>query len=120
MFQVATIAAYKELLLENLNDFSNEELEKFKEFLQSIVSQKDLPDISSRLSYTADRAKIVDLMVQTYGQQSAQLTREVVKKMERTDLMWRFSKPTCAHSVTGKRKKTKLSHHIIKIHTDQA
>ncbi|XP_049439410.1 uncharacterized protein LOC125893026 isoform X2 [Epinephelus fuscoguttatus] len=92
--KAATMAAVKQLLLETLNDLSDKELKKFKWSLEWIVSQKNLPDTSSALSYTTDRAQIVDVMLQTYSQQSVQLTREVVKKMNRTDLMQRLSKPS--------------------------
>ncbi|KAL7393705.1 hypothetical protein ABVT39_014808 [Epinephelus coioides] len=92
--KAATMAAVKQLLLETLNDFSDKELKKFKWSLEWIVSQKNLPDFSPELSDTTDRAKIVDVMLQTYSQQSVQLTREVVKKMNRTDLMQRLSKPS--------------------------
>ncbi|XP_049439406.1 uncharacterized protein LOC125893024 isoform X2 [Epinephelus fuscoguttatus] len=92
--KVTTMAAVKQLLLETLNDLSDKELKKFKWSLEWIVSQKNLPDFSPELSDTTDRAKIVDVMLQTYSQQSVQLTREVVKKMNRTDLMQRLSKPS--------------------------
>ncbi|KAL7393404.1 hypothetical protein ABVT39_010347 [Epinephelus coioides] len=91
---VATMAAVKQLLLETLNDLSDKELKKFKWSLEWIVSQKNLPDFSPELSDTTDREEIVDVMLQTYSQQSVQLTREAVKKMNRTDLMQRLSKPS--------------------------
>ncbi|XP_038568250.1 uncharacterized protein LOC119898145 [Micropterus salmoides] len=89
---VATIAAVEQLLLETLNDLSNEELRKFKEFLQWIVSQ-DLPYISWTLRHT-DRAEIVELMVKNYGQQSVEVTKEVFMDMNRTDLVERLTKPS--------------------------
>ncbi|XP_049439530.1 uncharacterized protein LOC125893087 isoform X2 [Epinephelus fuscoguttatus] len=101
--KVATMAAVKQLLLETLNDLSDEELKKFKWSLEWIVSQKDLPDVSPEFGLTNDRAEIVDVMLQTHSQQSVPLTREVVKKMNRIDLMQRLSKPSSeleeAHSV---------------------
>nr|XP_033496449.1 uncharacterized protein LOC117265829 isoform X2 [Epinephelus lanceolatus] len=92
--KVATMAAVKHLLLETLNDLSDKEFKKFKWSLEWIVSQKNLPDFSPELSDTTDREEIVDVMLRTYSQQSVQLTREVVKKMNRTDLMQRLSKPS--------------------------
>ncbi|XP_030250078.1 uncharacterized protein LOC115567528 isoform X3 [Sparus aurata] len=92
--KVATIAAVTELLLETLNDLSDEELENFKKFLQLTVFQRDLPDILWMLNYRADRAEIVNQMVQTYGQRSVELTREVLMDMKRTDLVQRLSKPS--------------------------
>ncbi|KAK9514204.1 hypothetical protein VZT92_027687 [Zoarces viviparus] len=101
--RVATKAAVKQLLLETLNDLDYSELKKFKEVLQLIVSQKNLPDISSRLRRTADSEETVDVMMQLYGHQSVDLTREVVEKMNRTDLMRRRSESSSAlkeeHSV---------------------
>ncbi|XP_078027616.1 uncharacterized protein LOC117265273 isoform X9 [Epinephelus lanceolatus] len=92
--KVATMAAVKQLLLETLNDLSDKELKKFKWSLEWTVSQKNLPDFSLHLSYTTYREEIVDVMLQTYSQQSVWLTREVVKEMNRTDLMQRLSKPS--------------------------
>lgn len=107
LFQVATIAAVKQLLLETLNDLSYEMLEEFREFLQMIVYQKNLPDISWMVSYTADTEETVDLMVQTYGQQSVELTMEVFMDMNRPDLMQRLSE---AHSaLKGQRNNTKTA-----------
>ncbi|XP_075962761.1 uncharacterized protein LOC142965619 isoform X2 [Anarhichas minor] len=94
--RAATKAAVKQLLLETLNDLDHSELKKFQEFLQLIVSQKKLPDISSMLTQTADSEETVDVMMQLYGHQSVDLTREVVEKMNRTDLMWRWSESSSA------------------------
>ncbi|KAK9514205.1 hypothetical protein VZT92_027688 [Zoarces viviparus] len=90
--RVATKAAVKQLLLETLNDLDYSELKKFKKFLQLIVSQKKLPDISSMLRRTADSEETVDLTMQLYGDHSVDLTREVVEKMNTTDLKRRKSK----------------------------
>ncbi|XP_030251031.1 uncharacterized protein LOC115568093 [Sparus aurata] len=92
--KVATVAAVQQLLLETLNDLNNKELGKFKNILQLIVSKKYLPSISSMWGYRADRADIVNEMVHTYGQQSVELTREVLMDMKRTDLVQRLSKPS--------------------------
>ncbi|XP_070767890.1 uncharacterized protein [Enoplosus armatus] len=92
--KVATMAAVKQLLLETLNDLSNEGLEKFKEYLQLTFHQRDLPDVSSMLLHRTDKVKIVDLMVQTCGQRSVEVTREVFMDMKRTDLVHRLSKPS--------------------------
>ncbi|XP_049900901.1 uncharacterized protein LOC126390570 [Epinephelus moara] len=92
--KVATMAVVKQLLLETLNSLSDKELEEFKKFLMWIICQKKLKAMSSPITLTTDRAEIVDLMLQTYSQQSVSLTREAVKKMNRTDLMQRLSKPS--------------------------
>ena len=102
---MATIPAVKHLLLETLNDLRNKELKEFKWFLQMILSQKELQDISWMKRHTDDRAQIVDQMVQTLGQQSVELTREVYMNMNRTDLVQRLSKPSSEPK--GKTRKTK-------------
>ncbi|XP_042280639.1 uncharacterized protein LOC121906043 isoform X4 [Thunnus maccoyii] len=89
--KVATMAAVKDMLLETLKDLSYQELKKFKEVLRWTVSQKDLPGISLRLSYTADREAIVDLMLQNCGQQSVNLMKKIFKKINRSDLVQRLS-----------------------------
>ncbi|XP_073341132.1 uncharacterized protein [Pagrus major] len=104
--KVATIAAVQQLLLETLNNLSDTELKIFKKILQSIVSQKNLPDISWVFSFAADRAVTVNQMVQTYGQQSVELTREVFMDMKRTDLVQRLSKPS-----TGLKEKHSVGKH---------
>ncbi|XP_073341133.1 uncharacterized protein [Pagrus major] len=104
--KVATIAAVRQLLFETLNDLSDKELKKFKKILQSIVSQKNLLDISWVLSFAADTADIVNQMVQIYGQQSVELTREVFMDMKRTDLVQRLSKPS-----TGLKEKHSVGKH---------
>ncbi|KAJ4930945.1 hypothetical protein JOQ06_025246 [Pogonophryne albipinna] len=68
-----TVASLEEKLLETLEDLSHGELEKFKRGLQRISSQ--------RLE-TAGRVEIVDLMVEIYGQQSMEVTMEILKKMK--------------------------------------
>ncbi|XP_067456892.1 uncharacterized protein [Thunnus thynnus] len=95
--KVATMAAVKEMLLETLNDLSYQEFEKFKEVLKWTVSQKCLPDILLTLSETADSAEIVDLMLQTYGQQSVDLTKKIFNKMNRSDLVQKLSNTSSGH-----------------------
>ena len=88
--------------MEILNDLSKTQLKKFKNILQSTVSQKNLPDVSWMFNYSED---LVIQMVHTYGQQSVELTREVLMDMKRTDLVQRLSKPSSG--LKGKTKKTK-------------
>ncbi|KAM8735552.1 uncharacterized protein AB9X84_023968 [Acanthopagrus schlegelii] len=89
--KVATVAAVQQLLLEILNDLIDMELEEFKNIMKSTVSKKNLPDISWMFNY---RANIVTQMVQDYGQQSVELTWEVLMDMNRTDPLQRLSKPS--------------------------
>ncbi|KAM8734422.1 uncharacterized protein AB9X84_023225 isoform 2-T2 [Acanthopagrus schlegelii] len=108
--KIATIAAVQQLLLETLNNLSYKELGEFKEILPSIISKKVLPDISSMWSYGADRADMVNEMVHTYGQQSVELTREVLMDMERTDLVQRLSKPS-----SGLKDKHSVDEHLSEL-----
>ena len=91
--------------MEILNDLIDMELEEFKNILQSTVSKKNLPNISRMLRRIIDRANIVNEMVHTYGQQSVELTWEVLMDMNRTDPLQRLSKPSSG--LKGKTKKTK-------------
>ncbi|KAM4579874.1 uncharacterized protein PAE49_004973 isoform 2-T2 [Odontesthes bonariensis] len=78
--KVAAMAAVKQLLLDTLNCVSDNEQE-FKKFLQLTVSQRNLSHLSSRLSLRAGRAEMVDVMVETLGQQAVEVIREVLMKM---------------------------------------
>ncbi|XP_071325390.1 uncharacterized protein [Trachinotus anak] len=89
--KVATIAAVKQLLLENLNDLNNEELQEFKKVLRLTDSPWDASLSSWMLSDIGDRANIVDLIVEISGQQSVEVTKKIFLKMSRTDLVQRLS-----------------------------
>ncbi|CAI5661638.1 unnamed protein product [Oreochromis niloticus] len=101
--KVATMAAVRHLLLENLNDLSDEEIKKFKRLLQMIIPWRNLSDILWRLSGSSTRAVIVNLMMDELGQQSVEVTREVFMYMNRTDLVQKLSESSSAsrekHSV---------------------
>ncbi|CAI5661639.1 unnamed protein product [Oreochromis niloticus] len=101
--KVATMAAVKHLLLETLNDLSDEELKKFKRLLQMINSWRDLSYISDMFSQSSNRADTVNLMMDKLGQQSVEVTREVFMYMNRTDLVQKLSESSSAsrekHSV---------------------
>nr|XP_029138660.1 uncharacterized protein LOC110004554 isoform X2 [Labrus bergylta] len=88
--KAATMAAVKELLLEILHSLNNGELRKFKMFLQ-LAFQKDSKDIPHLSRHSNERTEILDVMVQTYGRQSVDETREILKKLHRVDLMQMFS-----------------------------
>ncbi|XP_072249636.1 uncharacterized protein [Leuresthes tenuis] len=74
--KVATMAAVKQLLLDTLNCVSDNEQE-FKKLLQL----RNLSHVSSRLRLRADRAEIVHVMLETLGQQSVEVIREVLMNM---------------------------------------
>ncbi|XP_031169288.2 uncharacterized protein LOC116060051 [Sander lucioperca] len=92
--KVATIPAIKQLLLETLNDLNKEELCEFSRSLKWFFSQKNLPDSPWMWIDPEDRELIVDLMLEIYGQQSVEVTRDVFMVMNRTDLVQRLSKPS--------------------------
>ncbi|XP_074539674.1 uncharacterized protein LOC141800787 isoform X2 [Halichoeres trimaculatus] len=95
--KVATMVAVQELLLETLHCLSGRELSEFKEFLKQIVSKQGLKAISLYMRIDkGDGEKIVDLMMETYGQQSVELTREVLEEMNRTDLVQMLSESSSA------------------------
>ncbi|XP_063341008.1 uncharacterized protein LOC134635563 [Pelmatolapia mariae] len=94
--KVATTAAVRHLLLENLNDSSHEELKKFKRLLQMIIPWRNLSDILWRLSRSSTRAVIVNLMMDELGQQSVEVTREVFMHMNRTDVVQKLSESSSA------------------------
>uniref|UniRef100_A0A3Q3E5P7 Pyrin domain-containing protein n=1 Tax=Labrus bergylta TaxID=56723 RepID=A0A3Q3E5P7_9LABR len=103
------MAAVKELLLEILHSLNNGELRKFKKFLLSAF-QEDSKDIPHLLRYSNDRTAILDVMVQTYGRQSVDETREILKKLHRmmnkTDLVGKLSESSSVSK--GKFKKIVL------------
>ncbi|XP_049439400.1 uncharacterized protein LOC125893023 isoform X15 [Epinephelus fuscoguttatus] len=70
-------------LLETLKDLSYGELEQFKHVLQRTIMKKDLPKISSQRMEMAERDEIAELMVEIYGEQSVEVTREVLMEMNR-------------------------------------
>ncbi|XP_062279142.1 uncharacterized protein LOC133983942 [Scomber scombrus] len=106
--KVATMAAFKEMLLETLNDLSYQEFEKFKEVLELTVSQEDLQDISVRFR---SRAEIVYLMLQNYGQHSVELMKKIFKKIYRSDLVQRLD----TSSGNKEKQKSSLSQKDIKM-----
>lgn len=107
IFQVASMPAVKELLLETLDDLSYGELKKFKCLLQFTCFQKDLPHIWRQLHVGNSAELLVDLMVEMYGQQSVEVTREVFVYMNRTDLVQILSETSSG--AKGKVKRTTVT-----------
>ncbi|XP_051798429.1 NACHT, LRR and PYD domains-containing protein 12-like isoform X13 [Acanthochromis polyacanthus] len=80
-----------EMLLNILNDLDDDELCTFQWFLQKPNNVQDLPAITKSRLQTTNRCKTVDVMVQTYKDQGAvQVTRVVLEKIQRNDLLQRF------------------------------
>uniref|UniRef100_UPI003AAB8298 NLR family CARD domain-containing protein 3-like isoform X1 n=1 Tax=Centroberyx gerrardi TaxID=166262 RepID=UPI003AAB8298 len=89
----ATMATHTELLLGTLEDLGDEELKSFKWFLQQADILDGFPAIPKSRLEKADRQDTVDQMVQTYSPPGAlEITVEVLKKINRNDLLQCFSK----------------------------
>ena len=104
MFQAATKAAVKKILLKTLDNFSHKERMKFKWLLQFTHFEKSLPQFSWRRVDWKDRTdQLVDQLVETCGQQSVEVTKEVLMDMNRTDLVKRLSE--ASSGLKGQREK---------------
>ncbi|XP_039475830.1 uncharacterized protein LOC116320693 [Oreochromis aureus] len=95
--KVATMAAVTDLLLETLEDLSDQDLKEFKLFLQFNRFQKSLPQIE----LSDDRRRIVNDMVDKLGHQSVEVIREVLTDMQRTDLVQRLSESSSGLKAAG-------------------
>ena len=81
----------KEKLLETLEELCLGEIEQVKWWLQNL-QMKDLPRIPGVRIERADSAvDLVALMVEICGQQAVEVTREVLMKMNRMDLVQSLS-----------------------------
>ena len=87
-----------ELLLKALKDFTKAELKTFKSTLHPIYHEghSSVRSMQQKAKYIplldiADMQGTVCLMVQYYGQQSVEVTKESLKKMKRTNLVQRLS-----------------------------
>uniref|UniRef100_A0A3P8ST62 NACHT domain-containing protein n=1 Tax=Amphiprion percula TaxID=161767 RepID=A0A3P8ST62_AMPPE len=77
--------------LEHLDDLDDDQLSTFQWFLQKPNNVQGLPAITKSRLQTLDRCKTVDVMVETYGlQRAVQVTRVVLEKISRNDLLQRF------------------------------
>uniref|UniRef100_A0AAQ5ZDB5 B30.2/SPRY domain-containing protein n=1 Tax=Amphiprion ocellaris TaxID=80972 RepID=A0AAQ5ZDB5_AMPOC len=80
-----------EVLLNILDDLDDDQLSTFQWFLQQPNNVQGLPAITKSRLQTLDRCKTVDVMVETYGlQRAVQVTRVVLEKISRNDLLQRF------------------------------
>ncbi|KAK5614059.1 hypothetical protein CRENBAI_011777 [Crenichthys baileyi] len=84
----------RETLLEVIGDLKKEELKSFKWFLRNttVVGPKTDEDtgllrITACHLENADALDLVDLMLQTYSQQTVGVTKEVLRKINRNDLL---------------------------------
>ncbi|XP_061574041.1 uncharacterized protein LOC133440740 [Cololabis saira] len=88
--KVSTVAAVKHLLVEIVSDLRKEEFQQFKEILQMFISWKGLSSFSWGLDKCSTVVQVVDVMVQTLGRQSVEMSRQALLYMNRTDLEQRF------------------------------
>uniref|UniRef100_A0A3B4UD28 Pyrin domain-containing protein n=1 Tax=Seriola dumerili TaxID=41447 RepID=A0A3B4UD28_SERDU len=82
-------------LLETLEDLSYGELNEFKLVLQRPETTSGHLRIPKRQMKMAQRVDLVELMVHTHGERSVEVTIEVLKTINRSDLVQR---PHCAHT----------------------
>ncbi|XP_071398292.1 NACHT, LRR and PYD domains-containing protein 12-like isoform X2 [Centroberyx affinis] len=85
------MATDEEKLLETLDDLGEEEFKIFKWFLQQPNSPEGFPAIKKRRLEKADRQDTVDQMVQTYCGNTLEVTKKVLMKINRNDLVQRLS-----------------------------
>nr|XP_029138622.1 uncharacterized protein LOC110004460 [Labrus bergylta] len=85
--QKSTVTSLHWTLWETLRGLRYDEQELFKQHLLHIAQEKGLPGAPERQVKTADRDGIVMLMVDIYGQQSVELTKDVLYRMNKTDLL---------------------------------
>eukprot|EP00064_Thunnus_orientalis_P022497 superscaffoldBa00007620_g22695 len=83
-----TMTSVKEKLLETLEELRFGEFLQFKDILQKL-QMKEFPRV--RIEMAQNKVDLVELMVEICGQQSVEVTMEVLKKMNRTDLVQRLS-----------------------------
>ena len=81
------MAAVTELLLETLEDLENEELRIFKWVLQQGEILEDIPAIPKSHLEKADRLDTLELIVQTYSEQSVKVVKKVLTKINRNALV---------------------------------
>ncbi|XP_063341100.1 uncharacterized protein LOC134635628 [Pelmatolapia mariae] len=95
--KVATMAAVTDLLPETLEDLSEQEFNEFLWFLQFTRFQKSLPEIEM----SNDRGRTVVVMIDKWGHQSVEVTREFLTDMQRTDLVQRLSESSSGLKAAG-------------------
>ncbi|XP_071370484.1 NACHT, LRR and PYD domains-containing protein 12-like isoform X2 [Centroberyx affinis] len=85
------MATDAEKLLETLDDLGEEEFKSFKWFLQQPNSPEGFPAIKKSRLEKADRQDTVDQMVQTYCGNTLEVTKKVLMKINRNDLVQSLS-----------------------------
>ncbi|XP_071401383.1 NACHT, LRR and PYD domains-containing protein 3-like isoform X1 [Centroberyx affinis] len=81
----------KRLLIKTLDDLRHEEFKIFQWFLQQDDILEGFPAIKKSKVEKANRQDTVDQMVQTYNQHSLEVTKKVLMKINRNDLVQSLS-----------------------------
>lgn len=77
----------EELLLRALKDLGDNELKEFKWYLQKSDVLERFPIIPKSRLDKADRPDTVDQMLQTYCENVLEVTKKVLRKLDRNDLV---------------------------------
>ena len=97
----------QKILLESLNDLSSDELNQFKSLIEL---EESFPRILRGQLKVANTDETVDLMVKTFSGKCVNMTKMVLKKMNRTDLVQRLS--DIGSGTKGERKQTEICENI--------
>uniref|UniRef100_A0A3B5QCY0 Pyrin domain-containing protein n=1 Tax=Xiphophorus maculatus TaxID=8083 RepID=A0A3B5QCY0_XIPMA len=92
---MATITSDKEMLLNLMKDLKQEELKGFKWFLKIRDVSSGFPQIPVGPLDDADASDLVDLMMKTYSHSALQVTKDILKKINRNDLVEIFPGTSC-------------------------
>ncbi|XP_029913861.1 uncharacterized protein LOC115363732 [Myripristis murdjan] len=87
----STMVTPREQLLYILEDLTEEDLKKFKWFLNQPDILEDFPAIPKSRLEKADRLDTVEEMVRIYGSDSVEVTKRVLIQMNRSDLVQRLA-----------------------------
>ncbi|XP_030604841.1 uncharacterized protein LOC115793839 isoform X1 [Archocentrus centrarchus] len=98
------LEAVRQILFETLKDLRFEDLNEFRLFLKFTCFKMGLPQIER---YRNMIEELVNQMVDKLGQQSVEVTREVLTDMKRTDLVQRLSE-----SSSGLKEKHSVDEHL--------
>ncbi|XP_039895418.1 NACHT, LRR and PYD domains-containing protein 12-like [Simochromis diagramma] len=82
----------KEILLGTLEDLEREDVEKFKWHLKNNGSVEGLPAIPGSKLENAERTKVVDLMFETYSINTFEVTKNLLGRINRNDLLENLNK----------------------------
>ncbi|XP_008395288.1 protein NLRC3-like [Poecilia reticulata] len=83
----SAVPTSEELILRALKDLGDTELKEFKWYLQKSEVLGDFPIIPKSRIDKADRTDTVDQMIQTYCESTLEVTKKVLRKLERNDLV---------------------------------